>query len=239
MQTSQRTVVRRAAVINGLYMLDVHATNPLLEDLQVTTDRLVKRFSTISSERKAVLQQLTEFMVQRSHAGQPVYLNFICTHNSRRSHMSQLWAQAAAYYYGVPHVYAYSGGTEATAFNPRAVNAMAKAGFDIVKVDDSENPTYAVGFAVGVDAVTVFSKTYNDPFNTCRDFAAVMTCSDADENCPLITGATARIALTYHDPKAFDGTDQEVEKYTERAEQIGTEILYAFYCIDRVNIATG
>ena len=55
-----------------------------------------------------------------------------------------------------------------------------------------------------------------------------MTCSHADENCPVVTGMEKRISLPYNDPKDFDGTPQEAEKYSERVIEIGTEILYAF-----------
>lgn len=228
MRRSQRIAVPQVAAINFKTMTRTTSLNPLLPTLQTTTDNLIKRFNTISSERKELLQQLTTFVENRVQAGQTVHLNFICTHNSRRSHLSQLWAQAAAHYYGIPNVQSYSGGTESTAFNPRAVNAMSEAGFDIVKIKESDNPLYEVRFAEGINPVTAFSKTYNDPFNHNKDFAAVMTCSHADENCPLIFGASARIALTYDDPKEFDGTPREAEKYKERVEQIGTEILYAF-----------
>ncbi len=209
------------------------AINQLLPTLQTTTESLVTRFGSISAERRELLRQLTSFVEKRVQAGQTVYLNFICTHNSRRSHLSQLWAQAAAHYYGIPNVQSYSGGTEATAFNPRAVKAMSEAGFEIVKIKEGENPMYEVRFAEGINPVTAFSKVYNDPFNHNKDFAAVMTCSHADENCPLVFGATLRIALTYDDPKEFDGTSQEAEKYKERVEEIGTEILYAFSQVKR------
>jgi arsenate reductase (thioredoxin) len=171
---------------------------------------------------------LTQFVQEKINARQPVYLNFICTHNSRRSHLSQLWAQAAAYYYGIDDVACFSGGTEATAFNSRAVNAMQDAGFEITKTKEGENPVYEVRFAEKANPVITFSKKYDDPFNHNKDFAAIMTCSHADENCPLVLGASARIALTYDDPKEFDGTPQEAAKYAERVHQIGREILYAF-----------
>jgi arsenate reductase (thioredoxin) len=154
-------------------------------------------------------------------------LNFVCTHNSRRSHISQIWAQAAARYYGIENVETFSGGTEATAFNPRAVTAMQQAGFDISTIKDDNNPVYKVKFSNDAPALTVFSKKYDDDFNPKADFAAIMTCSHADENCPFIPGAK-RIALTYDDPKDFDGTPQEATKYTERVHEIGREILYAF-----------
>lgn len=200
----------------------------LLSTLMPTVEKLTKEFSHIPSERKEMLQELTHFVETKLRSGQQIYLNFICTHNSRRSHLSQIWAQAAAYYYQIPNVICFSGGTEATAFNPRAVKAMLEAGFSIRMTKDGTNPVYDVRFAEGAEPVIAFSKKYDDPFNHNQDFAAIMTCSHADENCPLVLGATARIALTYDDPKNFDGTAHEAAKYMERVFQIGREILFAF-----------
>lgn len=201
--------------------------------LQATAERLSQGFSVISEGRKKMLHQLTEFVEERAESKQNIYINFICTHNSRRSLFSQLWAQAAAHYFGIPNVESFSGGTEATAFNPRAVKAMREAGFTIIAVKPGENQVYEVRFAEDIAPVTAFSKKYDDPFNPNKDFAAVMTCSQADENCPLVIGATARIILKYDDPKEFDNTPQEAAKYKERVEQIGTEILYAFSRVHR------
>jgi protein-tyrosine phosphatase/arsenate reductase len=55
-----------------------------------------------------------------------------------------------------------------------------------------------------------------------------MTCSDAEENCPFIPGVDLRIGTTYDDPKAFDGTQLQDEKYQERSSQIALECLYVF-----------
>ena len=201
---------------------------PLLPVLQATADRLIKELDQIPASRLAVLNQLTEFVKQKHEAGQVVNLNFICTHNSRRSHLGQLWAQAAAWYYGIENVKSFSGGTEATAFNPRAVKAMQEAGFAITVQKEGDNPVYEVRYAEAAASITAFSKKYDDAFNPSKDFAAVMTCSHADENCPLILGASARISLNYDDPKDFDGTALESEKYRERVHQIGREVLFAF-----------
>jgi arsenate reductase len=200
----------------------------LLPLLSATQKQLSKEFDQISLERMELLNGLTEFVQKKIDAKQNVYLNFICTHNSRRSHLAQLWAQAAAFHYGVPRVECFSGGTEATAFNPRAVKAMQEAGFNITTKKDGDNPVYEVRFATDASAVIAFSKKYDDPFNHNKDFAAVMTCSHADENCPLVVGASGRIALTYDDPKNFDGTPQEAATYKERVLEIGREILFAF-----------
>lgn len=200
----------------------------LLSTLTPTVDKLTSEFELIPDERKALLQQLVQFVEKKVKAGQHVYLNFICTHNSRRSHLSQIWAQAAAHYYHLPNVFCYSGGTEATAFNPRAVKAMQEAGFSIEMTKAGENPLYEVRFAAGAEPVIAFSKKYDDPFNHNKDFAAIMTCSHADETCPLVLGASGRVALTYNDPKEFDGTPLEAAKYSERVHEIGREILFAF-----------
>jgi arsenate reductase (thioredoxin) len=204
------------------------ASKKILPQLQHTIEKLVSEFNQIPHERKEIIKQLTDFVSHRRKSGQKILLNFICTHNSRRSHISQVWAQTAAHYYGIENVETFSGGTEATAFNPRAVAAMKNAGFEIAAQKEGNNPVYEVKFADDAPALTVFSKKYDDAFNPKKDFAAVMTCSHADENCPLVIGASGRIALTYNDPKDFDGTPQESKKYTERVHEIGREILYAF-----------
>lgn len=61
-----------------------------------------------------------------------------------------------------------------------------------------------------------------------------MTCSQADGGCPFISGAEKRIAITYDDPKAFDNTDQQTEKYNERSLQIATEMFYVFSQIKKI-----
>jgi arsenate reductase (thioredoxin) len=204
------------------------STTTTLSSLQSTIGKLTREFGQIPESRKAILAELTAFVSEKSKANQVANLNFICTHNSRRSHISQVWAQAAAHHYAIKGVQCYSGGTEATAFNPRAVKAMKDAGFDIQTFKDGANPIYKVQFSPDVPPITVFSKKYDDDFNPKKDFAAIMTCSHADENCPLVPGATKRIALTYNDPKDFDGTPQEAAKYAERVHEIGREILFAF-----------
>lgn len=74
----------------------------------------------------------------------PTELTFICTHNSRRSHMGQIWAQAAAWHFGLNDVRTFSGVTEATAFNPRAVRALRELGVAIDVSQEADNPVYTV-----------------------------------------------------------------------------------------------
>ena len=184
--------------------------------------------NTISSERKQTLQPLIDYIQTKVANHQEIRLNLICTHNSRRSHLSQVWAQTAATYYGIPNVFCYSGGTEATAMFPMAVKTLVKAGFQIQTIAGGTNPIYAIKFAENTHPIIGFSKTYDDDFNPQSAFAAIMTCSQADGGCPFIAGAELRIPITFEDPKAFDNTPQQAEKYEERSLQIATEMSYVF-----------
>jgi arsenate reductase len=178
------------------------------------------------SGRSTVLQPLIDHIRQVRGAGKPVLLNFICTHNSRRSQFAQIWAQTAADYYGIS-ARCYSGGVEVTAFNERAVASIERMGFR-VSAEGKGNPVYTVRHSDSGEPIVAFSKLYNDPVNPAADFAAVMTCSHADEHCPFIPGASVRIPVTYEDPKAYDGTDLESARYDERCRQIGAEMWYVF-----------
>ncbi len=182
----------------------------------------------IPEERRAKLDELGAWIADRRAAGETVRLTFICTHNSRRSHLSQIWAETAAHVFGIDGVETFSGGTEATAFNPRAVAAVKRAGFLVDDPGDGDNPVIRVRFAEDAAAMECFSKVYGQPPNPTEGFAAVMTCSDADEACPIVFGAEARIAIPYDDPKAADGTPDEARIYDERCRQIAREMLYAF-----------
>jgi hypothetical protein len=198
------------------------------EELAAFIAGRLSELGEIDDPRRQKLGAIAGFVSSKVREGLPARLTFICTHNSRRSHMSQLWAQTAAHYFSVPGVESYSGGTEATAFNPRAVAALGRAGFLIDRVEDGDNPVYEVRFRPEMDPMRAFSKVYDQPPNPTQGFAAVMTCSAADAACPIVFGAEQRIAIPYDDPKAFDDTVQEAAKYDERCRQIAREMLYLF-----------
>lgn len=199
-----------------------------MAEIEAYIRQRIAEFDTIPQDRQNELQQMAAFIKRRHDAQKEADLIFICTHNSRRSHLCQIWAQCAAHYYDVRDINTFSGGTEATAFNPRAVSAARKAGFEIEKTGKEDNPVYRVQYAVGAPSMQCFSKKYDDPFNPNENFGAIMTCSDADEACPIVFGAAERITIRYDDPKAFDNTEQETAKYDERCRQIAREMLYAF-----------
>ncbi|WP_296381808.1 protein-tyrosine-phosphatase [Winogradskyella sp.] len=190
-----------------------------IEDLEV---------DSISSERKTILQPLIDFIQLKTEVKAIINLNFICTHNSRRSHLSQVWAQTIANYFNIKNVFCYSGGTEATALFPVAAKTLEDTGFKIEKLSTETNPVYTIKYNDNEHPIIGFSKTFDAEFNPTSEFAAILTCSSADKDCPFIAGAEKRIPITFEDPKAFDNTPQQLEKYNERSLQIATELKYVF-----------
>ena len=199
----------------------------LVSPMNHYVDLRIAEFSQIPEERKEQLRELSGYVRGKIQQGQIARLTFICTHNSRRSHFAQIWAKAAAVHYGLDRVDTFSGGTEATAMNPRSVAALRRAGFEITSDSTAkENPRYLVHYSPSQSPEECFSKVYHSPPNPITDYCAVMTCSEADDACPTVHGADHRIAIPYVDPKVSDNTPLEAETYDERCSQIAREMLF-------------
>ncbi|ABG57829.1 protein-tyrosine-phosphatase [Cytophaga hutchinsonii] len=190
-------------------------------------ESIIKDFVYIPDERKVILTKISSYVKNQLTDKKSVRLIYICTHNSRRSHLGQVWAAVAARYYNVKNVHIFSGGTEVTAFNSNAINALKRLGFQIEKLSSGNNPLYQVSYS-GEEYVNCFSKVYADAGNPAENFGAIMTCTDADEKCPVVTGADIRISTPYQDPKIMDGTAIQDIEYDNRCRQIALECLFVF-----------
>lgn len=199
----------------------------LYKKLTQYCETLPNEFSQISEERKKKLEELGDYIYEKSLAKQAVTLNVICTHNSRRSQMGQLWFMAASAWYGIENVNAYSGGIEETAFNKNAVDALKRAGFKVERLNAVTNATYQARYGNSFKPKAMFSKKYDNAVNPRKYFSAVMVCAEADASCPVVPGAEERFSLPYEDPRYFDNTASETEKYDETCRLIAREIFYA------------
>lgn len=184
--------------------------------------------ASLSEDRKIILQPLVDYINSKTQTNQIIHLNFICTHNSRRSHLAQVWAQAMASYFNIPNIACFSGGTEATAVYTMVIETLENAGFDISKEGDNKNPLYRINFTLNEKPIIAFSKKYDDDFNPKSEFAAILTCSQADGGCPFVAGSEKRISIMYEDPKISDGTPKQKDAYLERSKQIAAEMKYVF-----------
>jgi hypothetical protein len=198
----------------------------LLPALRPYVKEVLTELGMVSAERRVVLDAIATNLAAQLEAGKTSQLTFICTHNSRRSHMSQIWAQTAAYYFGLDKIHAFSGGTETTACNCRTVAAMRRVGFAIQDATTGDNPIYLVRYAEDRPPIRAYSKFYNADANPKRDFIALMTCSVADKSCPVVNGAISRYAIHYADPRLCDDTPTETAAYNERCREIAREMFY-------------
>lgn len=204
--------------------------------LNELVDQLEQEYEKIGAQRLAMLDDLAAHVSKTLKTRREIQLAFICTHNSRRSQMAQIWAHAAAWINGIPGVASLSGGTEVTRFHPSARMAMHTLGFSFTRVDgngDHESGPPNEHWRTAVDAsgfepLFCYSKHYEQVLHSERPFTAIMTCSHADKHCPVIPGAEARFAMYFDDPGEFDGTDNERAAYLKTAVEIGREILYVF-----------
>lgn len=191
-----------------------------------TTISTMLESQAISESRKEVLAPLVDYIQSKVDSKSSIRINFICTHNSRRSHLTQIWMQVAATYYGIPNVTCYSGGTEQTAMYPMVATVLKEQGLAVFKIAEGENPIYAIKYGDNEVPIIGFSKKYDDDFNPSSEFAAVMTCSQADGGCPFIAGAERRVPIKFEDPKTFDGTVNQQMGYFNRSIEIASEMFY-------------
>ncbi len=194
---------------------------------------------SIADGRKEMLRPLADYIQYQLDSNQDVRIHFICTHNSRRSHFAQIWAQTAAQYYGIPAIYCYSGGTEETVLFSAVKDTLSVQGFEIHMLAHGANPIYYIKSDPNAVAIVGFSKKYDHPFNPLSHFAAVMTCSAADVGCPFIVGADCRLSIAFEDPKVSDGTAQQSTVYQNCSQQIAAEMFYIFSQITPVPCSPG
>lgn len=200
----------------------------LSPELRPFVTKALEGLEELPEDRVEVLTGAVKLAVERVKVGKPVKMAFICTHNSRRSHLSHVWATVAADVFSIPGVEAHSAGTEATACNIRTVKALQRAGWgmDIAANGESSNPHYRMTYGANGESVMCWSKTLSDDTIPTEDLVAMMCCSSADKGCPFVPGSVGRVSLHYEDPKVADGTPEEEARYDERSLQIVTEMLW-------------
>ncbi|TCP26988.1 arsenate reductase [Tenacibaculum skagerrakense] len=194
------------------------------KELEKTIENI--SFLPISEIRKEILYPFIDYLQKKIDKNELIRINYICTHNSRRSHLGQIWMQTLAKYFNINSITTYSGGTEATSIALPIIQTLEHQGFEIKKLSEGQNPIYAIKFDSTCHPIISFSKKYDNKFNPNSSFAAIMTCSEADGGCPFVAGSEIRIPITYEDPKISDNTDKQSEVYLTRSNQIASEIYY-------------
>jgi arsenate reductase (thioredoxin) len=195
-------------------------------------DFLTTQFDLIEEPHRVAADELVAWISGNYQPGKPLAVIVVCTGNSRRSILGSMMGNIAAAYYGLPDIRFYSGGTAPSAFNQRTVATLKEIGVEVEPSgkeaprggSGEANPIYRVRWGTGLETLE-FSKSYSDVHNPQSGFAAVMVCSQADAECPIVKGAGKRISAPYADPKEYDGAEFEAAKYAERRDDIGRFML--------------
>ena len=188
-------------------------------------EELSKSINSIISERREELDDIANLIVQHLREANKLDIIVVCTHNSRRSQLGEVWINTLAQYFDLNKIVAFSGGMEETAFNVRMVNALVDSGFDVNEIEGGENPRYNIS-NIELENHPLYSKVYDDAMNPKSGFMAFMVCDHADENCPIVQGMKYRIPLRFKDPKEYDDTEYEQEAYSNKVMVIGREMYY-------------
>jgi protein-tyrosine-phosphatase len=203
------------------------------QQLHDLIDRLRSEANKILDDRQVELDELAKNILSLLSKSAEVNVVFICTHNSRRSQLAEIWLRLAIEIMGMNNFKIASGGTEQTAFNHRMIYALEAAGFQIEKMDDSINPKYQqLNAEKRPFGPNMYSKVFDAVLSNTTSSMAVMVCDSAAEACPHVANATLRSELLYKDPKVSDGSESESLVYIEKVEEIGREMLYL---ADRLN----
>ncbi|MEO9571193.1 MAG: hypothetical protein ABJH82_03300 [Polaribacter sp.] len=182
---------------------------------------------TLTNDRKELLVKISKGIAVEYKNEGIVNLNFICTHNSRRSQLGQVWGFFAANYFNL-NINSFSGGTEVTAFYRNTVKTLQSVGFTFHLANFShQNPKYVISFKGTSKSIFGFSKRFDNKENT-KPFIAITTCNNADTNCPFIPEAIYRFHLPFVDPKSSDGTELQDESYLKTNQQIAAEVYFIF-----------
>jgi len=182
----------------------------------------------VSNKRVFLINEIVNYIYKKTSENKIPKLNFICTHNSRRSQFCQFWASFFSNYYNIK-CEVYSGGTVETEVHKSVLNNISDYGFNII-FKECNNPTYSIKFK-NQNLGNYFSKFYYNFENPKNEFAAIMTCTDAENNCPVVEGSEIKFSLPYEDPKKYDKSKNEKNEYKKTSETIASEMNYLFKTI--------
>ena len=146
-------------------------------------------------------------------------LVFICNHNSRRSQFAQFWGEILAIHYN-KRINIYSAGIIKTKVYFQVIESIKRIGFSVSKKKSSYQINY------NNQTIKLSSKLLKEIKNI--NFISIMTCSDTDASCPINLRSSLNLKLYFQDPKIYDGTFNEEQKYDAICLKIASELNYIF-----------
>ena len=136
-------------------------------------------------------------------------------------------------YFKLDFIKPYSGGTEIETVNLNVINSLINSGLKIEKTHKGK-AIYLLKSFKKDKGINLYSKVYNSKLNPSKHFIAIMTCSDADQMCPVIKGAEKKVSLPYSDPRVSDNTGLKKEVYNQTCSIIAKEMFYLMKQVKKI-----
>ncbi len=225
-------MIRIATLLSCLYFLisfSLHAQpRPLYPILFEYSKDLYPEYKEIPEERRFKLEAVAEYIREKVEIGETPEIMFIGSNQATRSLLAQVWARAAAHYYGVDDVELYSGGIHEGPITTNTITAIERAGFIVYKIKEGGQLFYQVKYSFNLKPIVIYPKKIDDRLNPPADFMAVIVCQSAAQNLPVVKGTRKRLELTFNDPYGYEGLEEENEEYDKACHQIALEMFYLF-----------
>ena len=141
---------------------------------------------------------------------------FLCTHNSRRSQICEVWGKVFAEIYR-KKININSAGAFKTVVHSQVYESIVKCGL----VVDNKKEIFFDKKKFKLNSKTIDSLTM-------KNFIAVMTCSNAEKSCPNDPRSIRNIKMFFNDPRIYDETDKMSREYLNTTIYIAEELNYIF-----------
>jgi hypothetical protein len=185
-------------------------------------------FRKIPEERRYRLNEMVYYLEDQRKQKAPTQITFISTNEATVSQMAQAWSKAAAYYFGFTDFQPYSGGLNPDLISENTIIALEKAGFIVYKSDVGGLSVYRIKYSYNLDPIIAFPKKISHTKNPGDNFMAVILDGNADLNINNIEGTYNRLFLEYEDPKGYEGSEIEKDKFNESCKNVAVEMFYVF-----------
>jgi len=200
--------------------------------LQNYVRNLYPEYRNIPEERRRIIEELASYIRGNFQTNVKTELLFVGSNNSTRSQFSYVWAQTAAYYYGIKGVSFFSGGVSPSDIDTQTISALEDAGFIAYKINQNDLTAYEVKYSYNLSPLLIWPKKYNlKGQQPTINFASIVVCANADINLPVIKGTNFRTSLHYFDPKAYQNTADAMDHYKDKCREVAMEMFYLFYLL--------
>ena len=178
----------------------------------------------VDPTRRPALRSCAAAIARQLDARGEVSVVAVCTHNSRRSQLAEVWLAVASAAAGLGGVSVCSGGSDPVAVAPGAIAVLRERGFRVEADTADANPRLRVR-GHGIER-ELYAKPLGEAVAgvPLRGGVALMVCAAADAACPPVPQVGYRARLPFADPRHADGTPGEAAAYRAASDRIEAEM---------------